>query len=508
MSWRRHFPWWRIHVVSDIQQPAGDGSRDISTPGVGVTPDSAADFDETLWAVLLDYIEEGTVVPVVGRDLLEVEMVEAPGQTVKVLLYTRIAMGLAQVLRVRVDQAAFEGFNPLGAVASEYILGGGDPNRIYRVLPGVVNEISQKRAPVMPEALRKLASIDRFKVFVTTTFDPLLASCLAEVRNALPAVLAYSPSGPGPLTEFKVGATRDDTSKILSELPAPVVVHILGKLSSTPNYVVTEEDAFEFVYRLQETRPEGLFDLLAQMKLLIVGCRFPSWLVRFFLRTSRRKRLLQSALDRTDFVVDASAGEDAALVQFLRNFKTQTEIFTKYDPMGFVDELYRRWSERRGAGNDATSDFMTPCSVFISYASEDAVAAAQIAATIGESKLPVWLDRGRLGAGDVWARKIRRNIDVAAAFVPILSRSCLAQVSREFRKEWRHAFEVKSGLPQNEMFIYPLVIDDVPKSSPEFDVELRALDWDAAGPDGSIPEGFSDRLRKAFRGAQLRGIRG
>ncbi len=31
---------------------------------------------ELLWAVLLDYIEEGTVVPVLGRDLLEVETAE------------------------------------------------------------------------------------------------------------------------------------------------------------------------------------------------------------------------------------------------------------------------------------------------------------------------------------------------------------------------------------------------------------------------------------------------
>jgi hypothetical protein len=465
--------------------------------------------DEGLWAVLLDYIEEGTVVPVVGRDLLVVETADATGQPTRALLYSLIAKELARALKVAVDPTAFEGHNPLGVVASEFIVQGGVPNTIYRELPGVVARINQRRVPGMPEALRKLAAIDRFTVFVTTTFDPLLGECVAAVRRAMPAVLTYAPRRSDELAGFKIGATRDRTLEMLNALPAPVIVHILGRLSSTPNYVVTEEDAFEFVYSLQETRPEGFFDLLAQMKLLIVGCRFPSWLVRFFLRTSRRKRLLQSALDRTDFVVDPWAADDASLVQFLRNFKTQTEIFTRYTPTGFVDELYRRWRERAGPGAGAAADVFRPGSVFVSYASEDAAAAARIAGQIAATQLPVWLDRLEMGAGDEWARKIRRSIDMAAAFVPILSRSCAAaEGEREFRKEWRHAYQVKSGLPQTEPFIYPLVIDDLSRGSDVIDQELRAIHWDAPEQDGSLSAAFTDKLRKAYRGAQLRTMRG
>lgn len=464
--------------------------------------------DETLWGVLLDYVDEGTVVPVVGRDLLIVKVAADGGEPRDVPLYSLIAEELAkELLHAAVDPSTLAGSNPLGAVASEFIVRGGNPLRIYGILPKILKRIDERRDATMPDALRKLAEIEPFRVFVTSTFDPLLADCLGVVRRATPSVVSYAPGASTALADFKIGTTRVDTLELLRGAP-PVVVHILGKLSSTPNYVVTEEDAFEFVYRLQETSPEGLFDLLSQMKLLIVGCRFPSWLVRFFLRAARRKRLLQSALDRTDFVVDPAAAEDAALVQFLRNFKTQTEIFTRYQPVEFVDQLHRRWQERRGPAPGPTADAITPCSIFVSYASQDADAAGRIAGLIGDANLPVWRDRGRLGSGDDWARKIARNIDVAAGFVPILSRSTLSAGQREFRREWRRAFHVKAGLPENEPFIYPLVIDDVPRGSAEIDADLRALNWDPLQPDGSLPQEFIDRLRQAYRRAQLRGIRG
>src|SRR5262249_56208696 len=127
------------------------------------------------------------------------------------------------------------------------------------------------------------------------------------------------------------------------------------------------------------------------------------------------------SVDRSGLGVDGGAAEEGALVQFLRNFKTQTEIFTRYQPTEFVDQLHRRWLERSGGGADAAADFTTPLSIFISYASQDAAAAARIAGLIGEARLPGWRDRSRLGSGDDSARQIARNIHVAAAVLPILS---------------------------------------------------------------------------------------
>jgi hypothetical protein len=467
--------------------------------------------EELLWASLLDYIAEGAVVPVVGRDLLAVELADESGAPVTRQLYSVIAADLARALQVRVSAAALESANPLGAVTSEFILRGGQPSLIYRKLPKIVSDIDDRRTPAMPPALRKLAAIEPFKVFLTTTFDPLLANCVEQVRRSSVRSLIYAPRAAFELAGFQLGTNRAaDAISRIKDLPEPVVVHILGKLSSTPNYVVTEEDAFEFIYSLQETPPEGFFDLLSQVKLLIVGCRFPHWLVRFFLRTARRKRLLQTAMDRTDFLVDQTAAEDASLVQFFRDFRTQTEVFTTYGPLEFVDELSCRWNSRHKspASDDPTADALTPNAIFISYASEDANDARTVADQLSALGLPVWLDRGRLGAGDDWLRKIRRNIKVAGGFVPLISRSSLNSQSREFRKEWARAFEMKEGLPANDFFIYPLVLDGVPKNSEEIDERMRVLNWETRQADGTLSPAFVERLRVSYRLAQVRNSRG
>jgi hypothetical protein len=486
----------------------------------GDTPRQRDPELETLWELLLDYIGEGSVLPVVGRDLLTVRLPGPNGEPEETLLYSAIARDLAASLDVTVCPEVFDGANPLGAVASAYILRGGNYDKIYRALPGVVDGIDERRAPGASDALRQLAEIEPFKVFLTTTFDPLLARCVDQVRQTTSEVLRYWPEDDSELVAFRVDRGLDnprmggrdqtgaDLRRALKSLPAPVVVHLLGQLSRRPNYVVTEEDAFEFVYSLQETRPEGLFNLLAQMKLLIVGCRFPHWLVRFFLRTARRQRLLQTATGRTDFLVDPTAGEDASLVQFLRDFRTQTEVFTAYTAMEFVDELSRRWHERVQRTTDPTSDPLTPHSIFISYASENQDAAQQVAAAIHTRGLPVWLDRGRLGSGDQWSHKIRRNIEAAGAFVPLLSRASLSKEGREFRREWRHAYEVIKGLPREPAFIYPIVLDDVPRNSSEIDQELRDLHWETHAPGNGLAESLIVRLRTAYRAAITRSIPG
>jgi hypothetical protein len=478
--------------------------------------------DDDRWGELLEYIEQGTVVPVLGRDLLELESAGPDGNPQTLLLYRIIAEQLARALELSPDAEGLSGPNPLGAVASQFIVQGGSPNLIYRKLPKVLERVVDADpvtgvvklvhdgAEVRLLALRKLASIVDFRVFVTTTFDPLLANCVAAVRKVAPKVMAYAPGaqeGIQELINFEVGANRDSTLAKLVGLKQPIVVHILGQLANTPKYVVTEEDAFEFVYSLQETRPQGLFDLLSQMRLLIIGCRFPSWLVRFFLRSTRRKRLLQSAVDRTDFIVDYAASEDASLVQFLRNFKTQTEIFANHRPTEFVDELEQRWKARWEKRQFAVGGSITPNAMFVSYASENRSIAERIVNQLNAAGLPVWFDQDSLGSGDEWSRKIRRSIEKAAAVVPIVSHATESSGSREFRREWDYALDFKRGLPPDQQFIFPVVVDDVDRGSEKISEEIRALHWQTLQtPDYALPLKYIDDLKRAYRSSQARSL--
>lgn len=443
--------------------------------------DSRDAEDELLWDSLLEYIAAGSIVPVVGRELLTIT--DASG--VERPLYAELAADLARWLRTPVPDSPEEA-NPLGAVATQYLLNGGEWRRIYASLNRVLDE---RRPLPVPDTLRKLAGIEPFRLYVTATFDSLLTDAITQARGVPPRIATFDPDAPFP--EF-------DKSESMAQ---PVVFHLLGRASAIPNYVVTQEDAFEFAVVMLSKHMTSLVDLLGYKNLLIIGCRFPNWLVRFLLRVTRRKRLLHTT-DRADFVVDPVARENAELVQFLQTFRTQTEIFTA-SPVAFVDELDRRWDAYSKARRGTLPDAIRPCSVFLSYAHEDRDVAADVARAIEANGPPVWFDRRELGAGEEWERKITKNIEAASMFVPILSRASLRQGPRFYAAEWNSAIRYSRrwlGAP----YILPLVIDDVEPDNPVLPEEFRAQQWSRRGADGSLPADFMERLRQGFRSCQLR----
>ena len=278
------------------------------------------------WEQILQVVDEGRVIPVVGPDLLLIAQGDPP-----TLLYPLLAERLAQYLEVS-DEAAPAALS-LNAVACRYLARGNDAQDIYSALKAVMPPDSELR---VPEPLVKLAEIGSLKTFVSLTFDSLLERAINQVRfggQRKTAVFSYSPNG---TADLDPAATGD----------RPLVFHLFGKLSAVPDYAVTEEDTLEFIHSLQNEskRPQRLFDELNQAHLFIIGGSISQWLARFFLRASRRERLLL-ARGKTDIVADASVRDDAGLVLFLQ-FKTGTKIFPGGGALEFVNELHERWLAR------------------------------------------------------------------------------------------------------------------------------------------------------------------
>src|SRR5262245_24437119 len=107
--------------------------------------------DAALWDSLIEYIAAGAVIPVVGRDLLTIPDTDG----VERQLYAVLARELARTLRTPVDFAAEEP-NPLGAVASQYLLNGGSQPQLYRSLHRI---LGQHEPLPIPDALSTLATI-------------------------------------------------------------------------------------------------------------------------------------------------------------------------------------------------------------------------------------------------------------------------------------------------------------------------------------------------------------
>jgi hypothetical protein len=441
------------------------------------------DVPESFWDNLLDSIQEGTVVPVIGSELVTVRDGDED-----VPLDRWLARRLADDLGLPVERLP-EGF-ALNEVVSLHLRQRGEREELYPR----INRMLRNAALAPSEPLLALASIPGFNLFVSLTFDSLLADALSTARATNVEQIAYSPS------------TVRDLACPKADLRQPVVFHLLGRASASPNYAICDEDLLEFVHGLQDKQrqPNTLFDALRGHHLLILGCTFGDWLARFFLRTARSLELSQNRR-RWDLLVGDHIARDAGLVLFLESFSSNTRVIP-LTAAELVTELARRWH----AAFPATSpspETATPIlktvpagAVFVSYASENLDAATRLVDGLRAAGLEVWFDKISLQMGDDWGRKIRRGIKESSLFLPVISRQSVSEANRRrgFWQEWREADDFARGMGLDEPFIIPIVIDETridhaPLPDSFLSAQGRRL------PDGVVPPDVAERLRELVR---------
>jgi hypothetical protein len=407
-------------------------------------------WDESIWEELLAYIEEERVIPIVGPAS---STVTANGRPVSLEAYVAEQL----VSRLALTPEALPTAPTLNEVVSLYLHRNGRREALYPRIRSIV----QEAAFTPPKMLLQLAEIRQFNLFVTTAFDPLLETAINEVRfGGAPRTetIAYAPNN-----------VRDlETSK--HTLISPTVYHLFGKLSSSPNYAISDEDLLEFLYALQSEsrRPERLFDELENNHLLIVGGNFSDWVARMFLRTAKRRRL-SDPREVLEILADDRSGNDPGLVAFLGNFSPRTKVFHA-GAEAFVEALSGQWRERfrKQSGPATTQRASTPGdmpdgAIFISYAREDLAVVRALKEALEEAGFTVWFDFDRLGAGDTFDPKIQSNIRRCSLFLPVLSRGTEARTEGFFRREWRYALDRDLDIDPGTAFIVPVAIDDTPE---------------------------------------------
>ena len=326
-------------------------------------PHPNATLDDAAWDDLLDYIEDRRVIPIVGPELLKVDTDGGPR-----LLYDWLAEKLAGKLGV--DLARLPEPCTLNDVVCWFLSARGRREEAYTRLRGVLRDANF--AP--PRALSQLAQITDFDLFVSTTFDPLLEQAINAERfggAASTEVLAYAPNR---VTDLPAERER---------LERPVVYHLLGRVSASPTYVISDEDLLEFICGLQSEHlaPEKLFHELEHSHLLLIGGNFTNWLARLFLRMAKRRRL-SDPRDVGEVLADGHSGSDRRLMAFLQQVSVRTRVFA--GAAEFVDELHRRWSARaasrpRRKGEAAGSERRLATVLFA-----DIVGSTELAARLGD----------------------------------------------------------------------------------------------------------------------------
>ncbi|HJU07118.1 MAG TPA: toll/interleukin-1 receptor domain-containing protein [Rhodanobacteraceae bacterium] len=445
-------------------------------------------FDEDAWDDLLNYIEEHRVIPIIGPDLLRVQTDSGLRP-----LYVWLAEKLAA--RLSVNTAELPQPLTLNDVMCSYLGQRGRREEAYTRLRSIMREVQFEP----PQALRQLAQITDFDLFVTTTFDPLLENAVNMERyGGQPSteVIAYSPNRVADLPAER------------AELRRSVVYHLLGRLSASPTYVLSDEDMLEFICALQSEHltPEKLFHELEHNHLLLIGSDFSNWLARLFLRMAKRKRL-SDPRDVTEVFADDHTSKDERLVAFLQQVSVRTRVYGGAE--SFVAELHRRWSARQrpvqASSSNAPQRFLPPArempenAIFVSYAREDLPAVQRLKAGMDAAGLTTWFDLDRLEGGDDYDRKIRANIARCSFFVPVISATTQRRHEAYFRREWSYAVDRARNIAEGAVFILPVCIDDTSEMTALVPEHFKAVHMTRL-PEGEPTPEFLRRLQELCSG--------
>lgn len=415
---------------------------------------------------LLPHIEEGRVIPVVGPDVVtvthdgrSVPLVQAVAEEV-LRHYGKKGIAAGQP-PAGADEVPLRPAHALNdAVCAVYDDRRRDP---YSTVQRAFNDVVRANHAAALQPLLELASIDAFSLFVSVTVDDLLARAIDQVRHGGAAKTRQILHVPNlPTDEF-----RDISEADLASSQFTAVLYLFGRARNAQLYAIHDEDTLEYIHNLQ-TRgsnvPERFVGKLRTQDLLLIGCCFPDWLGRFFLRLSNANRLGDDRRPKCEFIVGESGAEPDGLTVFLERFSRRTSVY-RGSPQHFVSELARRWRERHppaAAARPQPAPAAAPAgedTFFISYTRADFAAARRLRDELKAIGIDsVWFDHAALAAGHDWAREIAAAIRRCYVFLPLISAATQGRDKGYFREEWTQACELARRV-EGRAFIVPIVID-------------------------------------------------
>lgn len=451
-------------------------------------------MDEASWKRLLNKIHDNNVVPILGARLL----VGADGQS---SIQRQVAERLLQRWGLEPPQAPWVPFRELNEVVS--MRKGPIVQDCY---DDVFEEIQATSHIEVPLPIQQLSQIVDFRFFVTLTPDDLLARTLH--RRCSVNEIIHSPNLP-------TDEGKDLPVDWKARSGEVQLLYLFGKLSAAPTFAIHDEDVLEYAHDLiahGSPAPRYLGEL-QQRNLLLLGCNFPDWLSRFFLRATNQKRLMER--DRRAWLIEPLKPEES-LTCFLRSYSKETEVLSEGSPVEFVADLYQRWIADYGRGPErvdaAAGPLIRGAMFFISYSRQTDLRSAEVMYQAllkqGVTESEVWFDRQAIEPGQDFQRRIIDGIDSCRYFLPLLSPAVNHREEGFVFKEWLEATEKNKRM--NREFLLPIIIDT--NYQPE-DYNCQAVwDWRQHNlhfghapngvPDGALEAKLKKLVREARKGAE------
>ncbi len=454
--------------------------------------------DNFNWDELLERIESGNIIPVIGLGLY---WIEVDGK--ERLLYDFLAEKLANAVDFplppdtshKFSKAAFRFLEKQKENHSDFLA-------VRKLRDFLLDNLKDLKL-IAGDRFRKLARIKAFKIFINTTYDDFLVNTLRSARDYPTNALHYT------LKDKNIHTLSDRLFNSLGYSKGTLVYNMYGNLKESVVPAFTEKDILETIVKFQKDmevcRDNRLFLELEGSSLLFMGFSYDDWLFRFFVRTICNKPYRHHKELETCKYIGGDLGNKKKasvneLVQFLKKYGTEI-----YYPMGgrdFVDILFDKLEQHSPGAIIPVSGF--PTTAFICFHGADRTVAAALAAGLRAGGINVWLDENKFEPGDEIDKTIIDAIEKCPVFIPLISRE-----SREFLlengkmkyhcQEWNWAYLFIKKYGSKSKTIMPVLIDGTDWMYDKFK-DLYSLKIPGGKRDGG--EGNFEKLRKSLETIQ------
>jgi hypothetical protein len=320
------------------------------------------ELDTTFWDELLNRVEEGEVIPIVGPGAVTFGRGDE-------LLYPWLAQRIPAELY---PALTFE--NPPGdlqKVIDAQRAKDQPIERIYKRLYNIVEDPDLRPGTT----LDALAAVEGFQLFISTTFDPLLPR-------------AVESASPGGRPEERRGASSlrgacPDLPLELANMQKPehrYVYQILGRAQPYRDFVVWDDDMFRFLLRLDQQLPllPKLSEALQKCHFLVLGLNFADWLLRFFVQVVKHQPLSELAGSELFVFENLEPAERDKVIVYFSRLTKQIRVLPG-EPPEFIAQLFTRWRRKHPPRvpdpyhmkKAHREKHRTPGCIFVSYASSD-----------------------------------------------------------------------------------------------------------------------------------------
>ena len=402
------------------------------------------------WELLLTAVDEGRVVPVIGDALIQVRTPD--GETANIIDY------LLDQLRVRFKAApdSYVDFSEMENLIESYNNKQGnigESTDLYYEIFDCLRYVDICIPPFLEDLFREC----RFPLTLTTSYMRDLDKCIG-VDRAHTGV-------------YNKSANSDLDGSQLS--PAhPSLYYLFGRVNiAKRSFMVTEDDLLDYLHcwHDSDTRPNQISKYLSDKFILILGCRYPNWLFRFFWHSLKNFSIQPNSKEMQGVVSLEKLEDDRALVQFLS--RIQTSVFDTAE--SFIRELVERHQKRSGnrfepkpvGFADLQPSSQGAPDIFVSYAREDHDSVLAVVDKIRSLGANVWFDENNLKPGEEYENLIEEKIKQCKRFVPFISETTLQPGRRFFKLEWNKAI-TENLYRLGEPFITPIVLGGVSKNHP------------------------------------------